>query len=73
MKVNFQNKTFWLCYFDLWNGRFYSESLCSIFFGDDCTSLRFSLLIFVYLVLWLIWKLVITQENVERKLKIQNS
>ena len=63
----------WHCHIDLWKGRIYSESLCSIFFGDDCTSLRFSLLIFVYLVLWLIWKLVITQENVERKLKIQNS
>ena len=63
----------WHCHIDHWNGGIYSESLRSILFGDDCTSLRFSLLIFVYLVLWLIWKLVITQENVERKLKIQNS
>ena len=72
MIIKFFNKTFWLCYFDLWNGRFYSEILRSIFFGDDCTFLRFSLLIIGYLAFWLIWKLVRTQENVERKLKIHN-
>ena len=52
----------WYCHIDLWNGSIYSEILRSIFFGDDCTFLQFSLLIFVCLAFWLIWKLVRMQD-----------